>query len=111
MNWFTGLNPIYRQSGTSIQSSYKIAKSGVNLYRSVLFISVLVAVQHDKNFKAFYERLKSNGKHTTSAQIAVIRKIILTAHSLYKNNSKYDEFSEKMHSSCLPIISNTYSIS
>jgi len=87
----TGLNPIYRQSGSSIQSGYKIAKSGASLYRSVLFMSVLSAVQHDKNFKAFYERLKSNGKHTTSAQIAVMRKIILTAHSLYKNNSKYDE--------------------
>ncbi len=87
----TGLNPIYRQSGSSIQSGYKIAKSGASLYRSVLFMSVLAAVQHDKNFKTFYERLKSNGKHTTSAQIAVMRKIILTAHSLYKNNRKYDE--------------------
>jgi transposase len=87
----TGLNPTYRQSGTSIQSGYKIAKSGASLYRSVIFMSVLTAVQHDKNFKNFYERLKSNGKHTTSAQIAVMRKIILTAHSLYKNNRKYNE--------------------
>lgn len=86
-----GLNPIYRQSGTSIQSGYKISKSGATLYRSVIFMSVLTAVQHDKNFKAFYERLKSKGKHSTSAQIAVMRKIILTAHSLYKNNRKYDE--------------------
>jgi transposase len=87
----TGLNPVYRQSGTSIQSGYKIAKSGATLYRSILFMSVFTAVQHDKNFKAFYERLKSKGKHTTSVQIAVMRKIILTAHSLYKNNRKYDE--------------------
>lgn len=86
-----GLNPIYRQSGTSIQSGYKISKSGATLYRSIIFMSVLTAVQHDKNFKAFYERLKSKGKHSTSAQIAVMRKIILTAHSLYKNNRKYDE--------------------
>ena len=86
-----GLNPIYRQSGTSIQSGYKISKSGATLYRSVIFMSVLTAVQHDKNFKAFYERLKSKGKHSTSAQIAVMRKIILTAHSLYKNNRTYDE--------------------
>jgi len=86
-----GLNPIYRQSGTSIQSGYKIAKTGSGLYRSIIFMSVLTAVQYDKNFKTFYERLKSNGKHTTSAQIAVMRKIILTAHSLYKNNRKYDE--------------------
>ena len=87
----TGLNPIYRQSGSSIQSGYKIAKTGSSLYRSVLFMSIFSAVQHDKNFKAFYERLKANEKHTTSAQIAVMRKIILTAHSLYKNNKKYDE--------------------
>ncbi len=87
----TGLNPIYRQSGTSIQTGYRISKTGASIYRSVLFMSVFTAVQHDKNFKSFYERLKSKGKHTTSVQIAVMRKIILTAHSLYKTNKKYDE--------------------
>lgn len=87
----TGLNPIYRQSGTSIQSGYRISKTGTSLYRSVLFMSVFTAVQHDNNFKTFYERLKSKGKHTTSVQIAVMRKIILTAHSLYKTNRKYNE--------------------
>ena len=87
----TGLNPVYRQSGTSVQSGYRIAKSGASIYRSVLFMSVFTAVRYDKNFKSFYEQLKSKGKHTTSAQIAVMRKIILTAHSLYKNNRKYDE--------------------
>jgi len=86
-----GLNPIYKQSGSSIQSGYKISKSGSTLYRGILFMAVLSATQHDKNFKVFYERLKAKGKHSTSAQIAVMRKIITTAHSLYKNNSKYDE--------------------
>ena len=87
----TGLNPIYRQSGTSIQSGYKIAKTGAGIYRGTLFMATLSAIQHDKNFKALYDRLKSKGKHSTSAQIAVMRKIILTALSLYKNNRKYDE--------------------
>ena len=87
----TGLNPIYRQSGSSIQSGYKIAKSGAAFYRGVIFMAAFSALQHDKNFKAFYERLKANGKHTTSAQIAVMKKMILVAHSLYKNNRKYDE--------------------
>jgi len=86
-----GLNPIYRQSGTSIQSGYRIAKTGAALYRGTLFMVTLSAIKHDKNFKAFYDRLKLKGKHSTSAQIAVMRKIILTAHSLYKNNKKYDE--------------------
>ena len=87
----TGLNPIYRQSGTSIQSGYRIAKTGAGLYRGTLFMATLSAIQHDKNFKAVYDRLKAKGKHSTSAQIAVMRKIILLAHSLYKNNRKYDE--------------------
>jgi transposase len=87
----TGLNPIYRQSGTSIQSGYRIAKTGSGLYRGVLFMATLSAIEYDKNFKALYERLKLKGKHSTSAQIAVMRKIILTAHSLYKNNRIYDD--------------------
>jgi len=86
-----GLNPVYRQSGTSVQSKSRISKTGSVLYRGVLFMAVFSAVQHDKNFKAFYERLKEKGKHSTVAQIAVMRKMILTAHSLYKNNKKYDE--------------------
>ena len=39
--------------------------------------------------KIFFDRLKENGKHTTQAQIAVMRKMIVIAHSLYKNNQKY----------------------
>jgi len=92
----TGLNPIYRQSGTSIQSAYRISKTGSILYRGTLFMATLSAIQHDKNFGNFYDRLKEKGKHSTSAQIAVMRKIIITAHSLYKNNRKYDEnFNQK----------------
>jgi len=48
-----------------------------------------VMTANDDNFKAFYDRLKANGKHTTQAQIAIMRKIILMAHSLYKNNVQY----------------------
>ncbi len=86
-----GLNPIYRQSGSSIHSLSKISKAGSTLYRGVLFMAVLSAIQHDKNFQSFYAHLKAKGKHSTSAQIAVMRKMIITAHSLYKNNRKYDE--------------------
>lgn len=86
----TGLNPIYKQSRTSVQSKYKISKAGSRLYRGSLFMAAMSAIRYDKNFKAFFKRLKENGKHTTQAQIAVMRKLIITAHSLYKNNRKYD---------------------
>ena len=86
----TGLNPIYRQSGTSIQSVYRISKTGSKLYRGSLFMAAMSAIRYDPNFRVFYERLKANGKHTTQAQIAVMRKLVITAHSLYKNNRRYD---------------------
>ena len=86
----TGLNPVYRQSGSSIQSLSRISKSGAKMYRGSLFMAAMSAIRYDANFKAFYERLKANGKHTTQAQIAVMRKLIITAHSLYKNNRRYD---------------------
>ena len=52
-------------------------------------MGVMTAIRYDENFKAFYARLKANGKHTTQAQIAVMRKMILVAHSLYKNEQRY----------------------
>jgi len=92
----TGLNPIYKQSGTSVQSGYRISKSGAKTYRGSLFMAAMSAIRYDANFRAFYERLKANGKQTTQAQIAVMRKLIITAHSLYKNNRKYDvDFNSK----------------
>ena len=52
-------------------------------------MGVMTAIRYDENFKVFYDRLKANGKHTTQAQIAVMRKMILVAHSLYKNDTQY----------------------
>ena len=47
------------------------------------------AVYNDE-LKEFYDRLKANGKHTTVAQVAVIKKMIVIAHALYVNNCAYD---------------------
>lgn len=52
---------------------------------------ILSTVQHNNEMKHFYERLIESGKAKMSAQIAVMRKIILLAHSLYKNDERYDK--------------------
>jgi len=85
-----GLNPIYKQSGTSVQSGYKISKAGSSMYRGSLFMGVLTAVRFEPTFQTFFNRLIAKGKHTTIAHIAVMRKIIITAHSLYKNDKRFD---------------------
>ena len=85
-----GLDPIDKSSGTSVHTKSRISKAGSKLYRGSLFMGVLTAIKYDENFKEFFARLKANGKHTTLAQIAVMRKMITIAHSLYKNNKPYD---------------------
>jgi len=52
---------------------------------------ILSCVTNNIYLKSFYDRLKENGKHSTAAQIAVMRKVILITHSLYKNNQKFDD--------------------
>lgn len=86
-----GLDPIDKSSGTSVQTKPRISKAGSKLYRGSLFMGVMTAIQYDDNFKSFFARLKTNGKHTTLVQLAVMRKMIIIAHSLYKNNKKYDK--------------------
>ena len=62
-----GLDAIENSSGTSIQRKTRISKKGSSLYRSMLFMPVLSAIQHNQYMKIFYDRLKSNGKHSTVA--------------------------------------------
>ena len=84
-----GLDPTRFDSGSSIHKKSKISKAGAKIYRGVLFMGTMTATRCNPEMKIFYDRLKENGKHTTQAQIAVMRKMIIIAHSLYKNNEIY----------------------
>lgn len=86
-----GLDPIIRESGSSIRGKTRISKAGNRLYRGTLFMAAMASTKHNEKMKIFYERLKAKGKHTTSAQIAVMRKLVVVAHSLYKSGEVYDK--------------------
>jgi len=86
-----GLDPVIRESGSSIRGKVKISKAGDRIYRGALFMPAMVAIRHNAKLKAYYERLKANGKHTTVAQVAVMRKLLVIAHALYKSEQMYRE--------------------
>jgi transposase len=86
----SGLDPIETTSGTSLNRRSRISKRGNSIYRSILFMPVLVSTRLNPHMKAFYDRLKANNKHSTVAHIAVMRKMILITHSLYKTNQIFD---------------------
>jgi len=87
-----GLDPIQRSSGTSVQHKERISKQGLSLVRAILFMPTMTAILHNQEMKLIYDRLVDRGKPKPLAQIAVMRKIILLAHSLYKNDERYDEY-------------------
>jgi transposase len=87
----TGLDPVQNESGTSLRRKTRISKQGISLVRGILYMPILCIVQHNDEMKIFYDRLIEAGKPKMSAQIAVMRKVVLLAHSLYENNQKYDE--------------------
>lgn len=85
-----GLDPIQRSSGTSVQHKERISKQGLSLVRDILYMPTMVSVRYNDEMKMIYERLVERGKPKMVAQMAVMRKIILLAHSLYKNKQNYD---------------------
>jgi len=86
-----GLDPVQRSSGTSVQHKERISKQGLSLVRAILYMPILSIVLHNKEMKLIYDRLVERGKPKMLAQMAVMRKVILLAHSLYKNNEQYNE--------------------
>lgn len=86
-----GLDPIEISSGSSIHKKSRISKQGSKLIRNTLFMGTLISIQYNAEMRNFFDRLKTNGKHTTSAQIAVMRKIVTITYSLYKTGTIYDE--------------------
>jgi len=84
-----GLDPIQRQSGTSVKGKPKISKHGSRLIRKVLYMPMLSAIQVNPRIQAFYQRLLQNHKVKKLTVIAAMRKMILIAHAIYQNKTEY----------------------
>lgn len=85
-----GLDPIEISSGSSLKRKSHISKQGSKVVRNTLFMPALIAINHNPYIKNVYDRLKDRGKHTTAAQVAVMRKIVVIAFSLFKNIQTYE---------------------
>ena len=82
---------MYKESGSSYKTKPRISKTGSVTCRSALFMAVFCYKQLSPQFVDFYNRLKEKGKPTNVIKVALMRKILIVAHSLYKNKEIYDE--------------------
>lgn len=79
-----GLAPITRQSGTWRGKAF--IRGGRALLREALYMPALVAIRFNPDLKRAYDRLTANGKPKKIALIAVMRKLIILANALVREN-------------------------
>ena len=84
-----GLEPIRKESGTSVSSRSKISKSGSGVVRKILYFPTMSAIKYNKKIRVFYNRLIENHKPKKLALIAAMRKLVLIAHAIYKNKVEF----------------------
>ena len=85
-----GLDPRHVQSGSSIQKPARISKAGNKYLRAALYMPALVAIQHEPNVAAFYDKLVASGKTKMQANIAVMRKLLHAIFGMLKHQANFD---------------------
>jgi len=85
-----GLDPRQHESGSSIHRPPRVTKAGNKYLRSALYIPALVAIQHEANVGAFYEKLLARGKKKLQAIVAVMRKLLHVIHGMLHHDRDFD---------------------
>ncbi|MFW7267700.1 IS110 family transposase [Gluconacetobacter sp. Hr-1-5] len=79
-----GLAPITRQSGTWRGRSF--IQGGRAALRQALYMPAIVAMRFNPDLKRVYDRLTTTGKHAKVAITAIMRKLIVLANALLRDN-------------------------
>jgi len=85
-----GLDPRPFESGTSVHRPRRISKVGNRHLRAALYMPALVAIQHQPNVKAFYDKLIAAGKKPMQAVVAVMRKLLHAIWGMLKHDQDFD---------------------
>ena len=82
-----GVAPIDNSSGK--RQGARHIHGGRPAIRAVLYMAAIVAGQHNPTLKAFRNRLATAGKQPKAAIVAVMRKLIVLANALIRDNKPY----------------------
>lgn len=85
-----GLAPRHKQSGTSVHGKSRLAKHGHRHLRRSLYMPTLVAIVHNPRLRADYQRLLAQGKPKMLAVAACMRKLLLLAQAVLKNQQPFN---------------------
>ena len=84
-----GVAPMNRDSGN--YQGKRFIRGGRHRVRTVLFLSVMSAIQCHPKLKPIYERMVAAGKPKKVAIVACMRKQLIILNTMVKNNTYRDE--------------------
>jgi len=84
-----GVAPMNRDSGSF--EGKRFIRGGRHKVRTVLFVSMMSAIQHHPKLKPMYQRLVDNGKPKKVALVACMRKQLCILNTMVKNGTYWDE--------------------
>jgi transposase len=94
---YFGLDPIVRESGSSIRGKSRISKAGNRQIRNLLFMCAFTACEHNKPCREIYQRITAKGKSKKLALIAVANKLLKQSLAIAKSGLYYDEDYRSVH--------------
>ena len=84
-----GVAPMNCDSGN--YQGKRLIRGGRHRVRTVLFMSIMSAIQHNPQIRQFYQRLLASGKPKKIAMIACMRKQLCILNTMVKNGTHWDE--------------------
>ena len=88
---YAGFDVKEKQSGTSVKGKPRISKKGNRNLRKAMHLPALVAIKHDERYKAIYARTVAPHGIKMKAIVAVQRRLLEMAYTVYKTNTPYDK--------------------
>lgn len=86
---YAGLDVVQNQSGMQKGKS-RISKKGNAYIRTALYMPAMSAVKYDPKSRELYNRLNERLPKKKQSLIAVMRKLLITIYTLWKNNETYN---------------------
>ena len=87
---YVGVVPGTRDSGKRKGRHARLSPIGHAALRKALWMPTLVAVRENPWFKAYYERLRANGKPAKVALIATMRKLLAAVYAVARDRRPFE---------------------
>jgi transposase len=86
---YAGLDVKEKESGTSVKGKPRISKRGNRYLRKAMYMPAMAAIRHSERYKAVFVRIVSRNGIKMKGCVAVQRKLLEMAYTIYKTGSPY----------------------